>query len=444
MLRQPATGAGRRRHEATSFVEANRDGSDKEGKLQPTTPFYKRGIFSLFLIAAIKISFGSFTESGSFLDIRITTKQGNTATAATTDSVQEQPLLTKEEMKQERQHEEPMSDTIAKEVVNPHKDRILDLVQIGRGTILRIATPFYCDRSYKHNAVQHEKCVQEYTQHPQYRQTRDENYLGELKRVLRKDPLEKPTSFVIVIQNPVDRVVSSYRASHPDNCQAFIKNTCNSPNHHMLFTVCFPKAAMEDFAQASLPNYNVPHFSKQQGLTVEQKCHCRALARKVIRGETSLSSHSVMPDMEFNYQYNAKNTYQKVPNTEVFAVRVEYQSDDVATLDKVMGGSGNNGSPLLSTIHAGQPDTSKLAPSPLSAEATKKLCCVLHEEIDLYLELFDRALNLAPRDKQEAEANLREQCGLHPGNGWDGWRRNCQERFKEPPWSKCAPITDAE
>ena len=90
------------------------------------------------------------------------------------------------------------------------------------------------------------------------------------------DVVEKASRFLVTMRNPLDRAMAAYRAAHPEISGI-------PPQHHhadFLFTTCFPSPMnLENLCQAILPNYNVPHFAKDQKLTVQQKCDCRALAR---------------------------------------------------------------------------------------------------------------------------------------------------------------------
>lgn len=315
--------------------------------------------------------------------------------------------------------------------IDPNKERKIILIHVGHsgGTPLRLATASHCwDASAQEDQVSN--CLNQYSHEQKFAvQTRDVFYYGSLLNSKNDSPFETATSFAITIRNPIDRVIDAYRSSHPANCHGAAR--CTNDKHE-LFAFCFPRGEMEDFAQAVLPNYNVPHFPKQ-GFTVQQKCDCRALARKTIRGETTAATTASL-DMHFHYQHYARHTYQKHRGKELFAIRMEHQQEDLTTLDIAIGGSGEINLPN----DPGASEEEKYVPSPLSTVATKKICCVLNEEIFAYFHLFDQALNLTPEDKEEADEKLREQCGLKPENDWDAWRKLCKQRFVEPEWSKCA------
>lgn len=255
------------------------------------------------------------------------------------------------------------------------------------------------------------------------------------------DAVGNVTSFLVTLRNPIDRVISSYRYAHPGNCRpedGASNYWCHMKKHHKLepgneiyelFVQCFPNAGIEDIAQATLPPYDDtipnPHFSNQT-LTRLEQCNCRQLARNTLRGGNS--DYWAVLHLQYNYKYYADISYYKYPEKEVFAIRTEHQYEDMVALDKLLGGNGTFPKSNYHDSHGSE----KYAPSPISETAYKKLCCVLEDEIAIYLDTFQKALNLNLAQYEEAESLLKQKCGLSPGQTWSNWRAQCRAQLTQP------------
>ena len=254
--------------------------------------------------------------------------------------------------------------------------------------------------------------------------------------------MEQATTFVMTLRNPVDRMVSTYRYHHPNNCI----NASDHPGENIppsggcqmvrlgrmkpgqtgfqLFSQCFPSAAMEDFAQSVM----IPWTGTSdafQNLPETQQFKCRDLARQMVQGKPKSKA---VPHMFYNYEYYATSGIWKYPEKEFFGIRTEHEWEDWVAVDQWIGGSGSYEKTYgLKFSHGSQ----YFEPSPLSTEAYRKLCCVLGQEIDVYLKMFDLAVNLDEAAKQQSEQQIRDQCGVTAAVSWEDWRAECQERIAE-------------
>jgi hypothetical protein len=314
------------------------------------------------------------------------------------------------------------------------KERSIHSVHIGKtgGSSLREATGIQCL-----NFKDPEACINRLFSSDQKlaRQTRHVFHMwGHDEPLIRN-----ATSFLMTLRNPVDRIISTYRFSHPENCQSHHQNQihepygCNllktwaksgkpkmTPHANKLYRVCFPSPAMEDFAQSVMSPW-VPNESFGN-LTTAQQQECRSMARSLVKGE---NNRGAAPHMEYNYEYYVSKTIQRFPQTEVFAVRTTHMWEDVVALDRLLGGSGKFVNHGRAISHGSE----KFYSSPVSKEAYGKLCCVLEHEIYLYLDALKRSINLDALTKLESEEDLRQKCQV--STTWMNWRQMCRQRLEK-------------
>lgn len=112
------------------------------------------------------------------------------------------------------------------------------------------------------------------------------------------------------------------------------------------------------------------------------------------------------------------------PDKEVFGVRTENELEDIKALDRLLGGNGN----LRENTEVSHGSETYI-PSPLSASAYQKLCCVLELEIEIYEDLLMRVINLDDKAKKEAMDKVKEKCGVT--TPWPQWRHSCRRSLKK-------------
>lgn len=346
------------------------------------------------------------------------------------------------------------------------KNRSIVFVHVGKsgGMTFRSATAAACRKSLK--------CHQRFFQNNQHNllaiQTRSFFHLNHHD----EDAIQRATSFVVPFRNPVDRIVSAYRFSHPENCLSSFESedkavqnvtATNGPQIRAcvakdqllqsptklrhVYQECFPSPAMENFAQSVMSPWNDDHLNHTT--TKDQKRSCRRMARDMVMGrDDNHHRHpgaAAAPQMQCNFEHYAQRSFDLYPDREVFGIRTEREWEDMVALDQLLGGSGifrRNGA---MQTHG----SSRYAPSPLSVQAYHKLSCVLEREIGIYLRtLHRRVLNLDVKTKQRHDEQLREKCGVHNTKNtavapmrsnassslaswmWDAWQAECREKLE--------------
>ena len=307
----------------------------------------------------------------------------------------------------------------------------------------------------------------------------------------RPHAINASTSLMFALRNPIDRILSSFKYHHPANCVLTKEDcvtkkipacgssaACISKYKHgnrkpvkAVYQECFPTANLEVFAQSTMSPF--PDNTLALPITTQQQLNdknydCPKIAREMAQGSyTSAADYH----MFYNYNYYVMKTIHSFPNQtfELFGIRTEHEWDDLLDLDKQIGGRGNateyknfGESANPTTQVSNRPDgggvvakSSPTSSSSLSQTARHKLCCVLENEIKVYLDLIHQVLNLSRDDKYQQEYNLKVQCGLIKREGivvsndqnstttqntdstkeeimsWDDWRLQCKQHLWE-------------
>lgn len=176
---------------------------------------------------------------------------------------------------------------------------------------------------------------------------------------------------------------------------------------------------MEDFAQNLMRPWIRGEFFGP--LSKDERNECRYLAREMVQG---FGTYGSGPHMLYNFAYYAQRSVWKYPEKEVFAVRTEYETEDIKALDALLGGNGN----LRENIEVSHGSETYVA-SPLSESAYQKICCVLEWEIEIYEDLLMRVVNLDDTAKQEAMDKVREKCRIT--TSWAQWRHGCRKDLRK-------------
>jgi hypothetical protein len=270
---------------------------------------------------------------------------------------------------------------------------------------------------------------------------------------LNETELSDPSNaFLFTLRNPVDRFVSAYRYGHPQNC---VDRTVSSVpvrsvegrsvkvpsvqvrpvgtsfqcgNKELMqsnktfhpavqFYNCFP--TVEDIAQYwALP-------SPEGVIGKLQKC--RRLAH-ICTNHTGQKNQLFLCGNEphkhsYNYRYYASETVLKYPDRPVMAVRTEHAWEDIISLDKQLGGTGNFTMAGLHYSHGSE----KWTKDSLSIEGYHILCCALRHEMETYMYLLNKAVNLKQEQKQESMEDLFEKCGI--ALPWEEWKDSCESEL---------------
>lgn len=319
------------------------------------------------------------------------------------------------------------------------KNRSIALVHIGKagGVSLRRMTMVFCKLFFrkKEPAVKVQRtrsCVQKFFPDPGVALAHQVNHYFHIEEY-NETEMQESTSFLLTLRNPVDRIISTYRFSHPGNCneenryEVWRPRGCEAEKHknetgliqNKIFYSCFPSPKMEEFAQAIMRPWK--RGETWGPLSKEERRECRYLAREMVQGYGTYGSG---PHMLYNFNYYAQRSVWMFPDKEVFGIRTEHEMEDIHALEKLLGGNGN----LRENTEVSHGSES-FVPSPLSTEAYQKLCCLLELEIEIYEDLLMRVINLDDNAKKEAMDNIREKCGVT--TTWIQWRNKCRRELKK-------------
>lgn len=278
----------------------------------------------------------------------------------------------------------------------------------------------------------------------------------------RPNDLKEATSFLFVFRNPVDRLISSFRYSHPVNCKetTFLRGQpepwgCqnlkkihlpNSPEYR-IYNTCFPNGEVELFAQSTMSPFpgdgaysestttNNSNLTESEAVAEEAKVEttesapkraasCRTLANNLARG---LGPRLPGPHMYYNYEYYFNHTILTYPEKEVLGIRTEYEWEDIKALDLAIGGTGKFKREGKAISHGSE----HYEPAPITEQAYHKLCCVLHDEIVLYFDILKRAVNLNETAKDDAIDTVFRKCGIHEKESLNAWQQDCHDHLEQ-------------
>ncbi|CAB9504911.1 expressed unknown protein [Seminavis robusta] len=344
----------------------------------------------------------------------------------------------------------PKDNQIIVQKIPTEKERIITFVHVGKagGMSLRNKLSLTCRLPLDHDRTQNEirRCIDKKHRNKRDLLGRQTQYYFHMWSY-RQSYFRQSTSFLFVLRSPVDRVLSAYRYAHIQNCHhdrsvykgsqlplgCLLADRLNKAGNKqkgptgVFFKFCFPYAAAEEFAQSVMspwkadpthPNTTVPSSLATKSRREQMDC------RKKARGAASGTFNTGSFHLEYNYRYYASSTAYAFPDKEVLAIRTENEWEDIQHLANNYLGGNTTFDNTKAVSHGSE----KHHPSPITQEAYRKLCCVLEEEIEIYLDLLDRAQNLSEGAKKETDWNLREKCGVKLG--WIEWRRRCKIKLQ--------------
>ena len=323
------------------------------------------------------------------------------------------------------------------------KNRTITLVHVGKagGLTIKASTSLYC------RLPRGRRKPEEIEKYIKRRFNDANNTLAlQLKGYFHmwaydEEELQQSTSFLFTLRNPVDRIISAYRYSHPNNCKKksaiYRPKACENAKYgkdpkstfHLIFSQCFPSAGMEDFAQSTMSPWNTEP-AQFHNFTDTQRVDCRRIAREAAMGSYSTG----FQHMYYNYDYYVNKTIRAFPETEIFGVRTEQEWEDMTALDIYLGGTGQFKRKGTHVSHGSE----FYDPSPLSSVAYQKLCCVLEHEIQVYIELINRVDNLDDTAKVEGIDLIKEKCNI--ASSWSEWRAQCRNQIDKD-WAILEPKT---
>jgi hypothetical protein len=249
--------------------------------------------------------------------------------------------------------------------------------------------------------------------------------------------LSRATTLLFVVRNPVDRIISAYKFSHPDNCVTFDKIRgmnvtndiwgCHMPSFAKEFYhQCAP--TLEDLA-------SVPFEHENENIDKS----CRESIRGMVGGGNEKyrkqSTHAY-----FNYAHYKKVTITQSRviahdtanstfhnNKEIFVLRSEHLWQDASSLDIRMYGTGDFNSEQRNVTH-GSENYHKHT-STISKLGYERLCCMLIDEITVFEEIVHMAENLSEREKYNTVREVERRCGVLMYASRIAWASSCQDNF---------------
>ena len=239
----------------------------------------------------------------------------------------------------------------------------------------------------------------------------DANFFGSVKAA---------DAYLYNLRHPVDRMISWYNYEHPDSCMhnRDTKRACSTARHienepdskaAIFYRQCFP-------TQEYLPLLAL-NYTGSTSLTQS----CSDLARKVIKGKLYETGFK---HMYYNMHYYASETLDEYPEKGVLVVRTETLWDDLKNIDRQLGGKGIFGSIEGKKDSHGSEKYKKIN-EPLSDEDYGLLCCSLREEMNVYRQLVELAMNLDEASKKATIANTAKKCGF---SSWDEMMDHCAKK----------------
>ncbi len=234
--------------------------------------------------------------------------------------------------------------------------------------------------------------------------------------LLPKNSLERATTLLWTLRNPLDRVVSWYHYMNPANCRPledYYSTACNTNRSISRisrqnfetndtkkkgskwvgkFFVCFP--TIDQFANALLPGDNVSY--------------CSQLAWRTITGEASKSSGHVY----FNYNYYWNETMMKYPNKELWVLRTESLWEDMMQIEEQLTSnrSVSHSHHFAVKHNVTHGSEGHLQRDRLSIVGRARLCCALRDEITKYGYILERSTNLDMHEKNRSLFLVLDQC----------------------------------
>ena len=257
-------------------------------------------------------------------------------------------------------------------------------------------------------------------------------------------PVERYARFVVMVRNPIERIISIYLMQHPGPTLpgTGARHQQRTSTWGSLFYVCFP--TVNAFAE-SLPSGNARSL-EQIGNSAAINSSCATLGWETIRGADSRAGH-----FYWNYQAYAKpildwNAGRRQLSSEaasdpanvsscsakpIYVIRTEELWHDFNTVNVLIGADSSKTADATPDTHLRDGNSrSALASAGLynrtiSRIGLYKLCLALTEEIAVYEELLHLAVNLEDHERDTDYERVRSECPGHrslfaaaPERGW--------------------------
>jgi len=263
--------------------------------------------------------------------------------------------------------------------------------------------------------------------------------------------LRDATAFLIPVRDPLDRLVSAFNYHHPSNkIKGFSCEGRRQPRYWSLdsfYCQCFP--TVNDLADVFVntntrgggKNKKNMKFVKSHDVSATEKTSCLDVAETILRGKSTYQkwptndqfeadnaldkklmdfgetkSNRMVPFIEhlsINYGFYYRRTLAKRPRKDIVAIRTEHLYQDLQALEHSVGGTakidGNSTGHRSETYNS---DASVVSDTVTDPKRLQALCCAIASEAAIYIELIERASNLAPLQKKETLDAFSKKCNL--------------------------------
>eukprot|EP00977_Amphora_coffeiformis_P018516 scaffold6562_cov163-Amphora_coffeaeformis.AAC.3 len=275
----------------------------------------------------------------------------------------------------------------------------------------------------------------------------------------------RATHFLFAIRHPVQRFESWFRYVAPANCATVpdkaMAASCRvaaeirqQPNSFQAqFFGCFPSMHTVSFVLEQWQRQDETLLSNQTA------AQCAQMLADTLQGHTGthMAGHmianlqyyhhftlgggkAVLPDQsslprELTRRTAANRGTGDARNTPVLVVRTPHLWDDMATADRALGGTGYFSQSGLKVSHQSESFGEKAV---VPAGHALSVCCALSDELAVYKELVERAMNL---DDAARQATLTEALDVCQVDSWEGLIDACNLRndptslLHRPPFS---------
>jgi len=203
---------------------------------------------------------------------------------------------------------------------------------------------------------------------------------------------EKFDTYVVTIRNPIDRMVSWFLYTHPKNKIRHVSSKGKN------IYDCYEQ--VDDLATDGLDR-------KASG-TLDD---CQQLARDVIKG--NVKGHDEYVHITRNYSFYISELLLQADNKNIYVIRTEHLMDDwINAAEDIVRKSGISVNINTKDTHV----THREGKSPvvtnreLSKEGLQNACFFLCNEIQLYKQIINKAINLDLHEKSRSFHDLAKYC----------------------------------
>lgn len=229
------------------------------------------------------------------------------------------------------------------------------------------------------------------------------------------------TTLFLNLRHPVDRLITWYNYSHPDNCsnqslgcltKRKIEKDPGGWEFHF-FRRCF--SSLDKLIGTYKKDYTEGYTDNNFNST------CTYLADKLVSGERD--ENEIAIHMAANLRHYHTNTLAMYPFKETWVVRTDHVYEDLNALEVLLGGEDSQygGSEFFSSIT--KYVDKYLVKQPVQPDVAKLLCCVLIDDLVVYNDVLNRAENLDDFSKYDEWNDVMKRCGV---DTWTDLKEDCK------------------